>query len=94
MAIAAGGTCTGEHGIGRGKQQLMVEEIGSAGIEVMKQIKRVLDPKNLMNPGIAFPAWRLGPTLEMILSGTDPYKSICLILHSKKLEPDSQLNDI
>lgn len=53
-AIAAGGTCTGEHGIGRGKLRLMEEEIGPGGVEVMKQIKRALDPKNLMNPGIGF----------------------------------------
>ena len=54
-AIAAGGTCTGEHGIGRGKTRLLEEEIGSGGVEVMRQIKHTLDPKNLMNPGIAFP---------------------------------------
>jgi len=46
-----GGTCTGEHGIGNGKLKLLEEEIGPTGIEVMKSIKRTLDPKNLMNPG-------------------------------------------
>ncbi|XP_028513308.1 probable D-lactate dehydrogenase, mitochondrial isoform X2 [Exaiptasia diaphana] len=50
-ALSVGGTCTGEHGIGNGKLKLLVEEIGPAGIEVMKNIKRTLDPKNLMNPG-------------------------------------------
>ncbi|XP_068943775.1 probable D-lactate dehydrogenase, mitochondrial isoform X1 [Petaurus breviceps papuanus] len=50
-ALAMHGTCTGEHGIGLGKRQLLKEEIGPVGIEAMRQIKSVLDPKNLMNPG-------------------------------------------
>ncbi|XP_077996560.1 putative D-lactate dehydrogenase, mitochondrial [Glandiceps talaboti] len=50
-ALSFGGTCTGEHGIGIGKKQLLVEEIGDTGIQTMKQIKAALDPKNIMNPG-------------------------------------------
>ena len=50
-ALALNGTCTGEHGIGRGKMDLLEEEIGNSGIEVMKEIKRTLDPLNIMNPG-------------------------------------------
>jgi FAD/FMN-containing dehydrogenase len=49
-AISLDGTCTGEHGIGLGKRALMEEEIGPAGIAVMRSIKRALDPQNLMNP--------------------------------------------
>ena len=46
-----GGTCTGEHGIGIGKRELLAKEVGTIGTDVMKQIKTALDPKNLMNPG-------------------------------------------
>ncbi|XP_019391166.1 PREDICTED: probable D-lactate dehydrogenase, mitochondrial isoform X3 [Crocodylus porosus] len=50
-ALALNGTCTGEHGIGLGKRQLLQEEIGEVGLAIMKHIKATLDPKDLMNPG-------------------------------------------
>uniref|UniRef100_A0A8C4SQD0 Probable D-lactate dehydrogenase, mitochondrial n=1 Tax=Erpetoichthys calabaricus TaxID=27687 RepID=A0A8C4SQD0_ERPCA len=50
-ALALDGTCTGEHGVGLGKKQLLQEEVGHTGLKVMEKIKTVLDPQNLMNPG-------------------------------------------
>ncbi len=50
-ALAMGGTCTGEHGIGLGKQDSLVTEHGEETMELMREIKRLLDPENLMNPG-------------------------------------------
>ncbi|MGB1876970.1 MAG: FAD-binding oxidoreductase [Rhodospirillaceae bacterium] len=52
-ALAMGGTCTGEHGIGLGKRELLVEEAGDA-VAVMGLIKKALDPKNVLNPGKIF----------------------------------------
>ena len=44
------GTCTGEHGIGMGKIDYLRKEHGE-GHALMRELKRCLDPLNLMNPG-------------------------------------------
>ena len=53
-ALAMEGTCTGEHGIGLGKQGSLRQELGEA-VDVMRDIKRLFDPDNLMNPGKVVP---------------------------------------
>jgi D-lactate dehydrogenase (cytochrome) len=53
-AIAAGGTCSGEHGIGLHKQGFLVDEAGAGAVAMMREIKRALDPHNIMNPGKIF----------------------------------------
>lgn len=54
-AIALDGTCTGEHGVGIGKKEYLVEELGEGTVELMRTVKRAIDPLNLFNPGKLYP---------------------------------------
>ena len=53
-ALALEGTCTGEHGIGLHKQGFLIDETGAATVDMMRTIKRALDPHNILNPGKIF----------------------------------------
>lgn len=53
-ALSVGGTCTGEHGIGLGKRDALLRENGEPSVELMRQIKRALDPAGILNPGKIF----------------------------------------
>jgi D-lactate dehydrogenase (cytochrome) len=53
-ALSLEGTCTGEHGVGLHKMEFLVTEAGAGAVDMMRTIKRALDPKNIMNPGKIF----------------------------------------
>jgi D-lactate dehydrogenase (cytochrome) len=55
-ALAMGGTCTGEHGIGMGKKDKLIDECGSDVVNLMQAIKLAWDPKSILNPGKIFGA--------------------------------------
>jgi len=54
LAIELEGTISGEHGIGLEKKPYLMDQIGAAGITLLQDIKKTLDPKNLLNPGKMF----------------------------------------
>ena len=54
LALSMDGTCTGEHGVGLHKIGFLVEERGDDAIDLMRRIKAVIDPHNIMNPGKVF----------------------------------------
>jgi D-lactate dehydrogenase (cytochrome) len=53
-ALRLEGTCTGEHGVGLHKQGFLVDETGEGAVDMMRKLKRALDPKNILNPGKIF----------------------------------------
>jgi D-lactate dehydrogenase (cytochrome) len=53
-ALRLEGTCSGEHGVGLHKMGFLVDEAGAGAVDLMRQVKRALDPKNIMNPGKIF----------------------------------------
>lgn len=54
-ALSMGGTITGEHGVGMGKQKYMKAQHGVGALAVMRAIKQAIDPENMMNPGKMLP---------------------------------------
>jgi D-lactate dehydrogenase (cytochrome) len=54
-AQAMDGTCTGEHGIGQGKQKYLIKELGPEAVDMMRILKRAIDPQNILNPGKILP---------------------------------------
>mmetsp|Transcript_15459 Transcript_15459/g.63048 ORF Transcript_15459/g.63048 Transcript_15459/m.63048 type:complete len:464 (-) Transcript_15459:1426-2817(-) len=54
-AIRMGGTCTGEHGVGMGKIPYLKAECDATSLELMRTLKKTLDPKGIMNPGKIIP---------------------------------------
>lgn len=53
--LELGGTISGEHGVGLTKKNYISMEIPPVELELMKNIKKVFDPKNILNPGKIFP---------------------------------------
>jgi D-lactate dehydrogenase (cytochrome) len=52
---ARSGTCTGDHGIGQGKQKYLKNELGPEAPDAMRAPKQALDPQNIFNPGKIVP---------------------------------------
>jgi glycolate oxidase len=54
--VAAGGVITGEHGVGKARTYMLEKFMGQKEIELMKGMKRMFDPNNILNPGTKVPA--------------------------------------
>jgi glycolate oxidase len=55
VALALGGTLSGEHGVGTLKRPYMEKALGEVSVGIQKKIKQVLDPLNILNPGKVIP---------------------------------------
>jgi D-lactate dehydrogenase (cytochrome) len=53
-ALSLEGTCSGEHGIGLHKMDFLVAETGVGAVNMMRTLKKALDPQNILNPGKIF----------------------------------------
>ena len=53
-ALALGGSCSGEHGVGIGKREFLEQEHGAEALAVMRSVKQALDPRGILNPGKIF----------------------------------------
>ncbi|HEX3347483.1 MAG TPA: FAD-linked oxidase C-terminal domain-containing protein [Acetobacteraceae bacterium] len=53
-ALALGGSCSGEHGVGIGKREFLLDEHGAEAVAVMRAVKASLDPRGILNPGKIF----------------------------------------
>ncbi|MBV9750519.1 MAG: FAD-binding protein [Acetobacteraceae bacterium] len=53
-ALALGGSCSGEHGVGIGKREFLEQEHGAEALGVMRSVKQALDPRGILNPGKIF----------------------------------------
>jgi alkyldihydroxyacetonephosphate synthase len=53
--LRAGGTISHHHGIGRVRRAWLERELGKTGVELLRSIKRTLDPVGFMNPGVLLP---------------------------------------
>jgi glycolate oxidase len=74
--IALGGSITGEHGVGMEKREYLPEMFNETDIDVMKSIRRSIDPKEIANPGKMFPGAE-APALSM--SGPHPLEKAGVI---------------
>lgn len=63
-ALAAGGTATGEHGVGLGKRNFQEAEHGTEAVALMRTLKAALDPLNILNPGKILPDLAVPNTLQ------------------------------